>query len=459
MIQDGESQQPTTKTYHLYHKKSKIMLAELISQDPNQMVHNHPLKENHGYFKIKSVYLRSAMKWENFDRERHTANAFIQWSLKSAKQRMIPNPSSKASDKTGPKEVERGRARWRKSDPKVWKIEKRQLKRLRGESYSPPGKKGQLPKPRKKAREMKSACNCRMKCHEHLSEEDRVGIFNKYWSLGDRNKQTQYILNNMKREATARTRRREGPTKSGKRRARAMTNTYYLKHIQVCKTMFHNTLDVSETYVKTCWEKSENGISNPVHKLEEKTPNHKLDAVVVESILDHIKSFPEMESHYLRAQYKEKHSNAAFTLPSSQSYALMHSWFSLPHPTLVLKYGEYSQKRGRKRLQPNSSLTIIRSKGKSPPCRENSKKLSPYIRTTQTNMQPKCTPGYYILDNFLSNLELCRRKRMSLTRSSTEACAWISDDKEEVPKEKLDFFPKLALSLHLLEQFLGVLSH
>ena len=90
--------------------------------------------------------------------------------------------------------------------------------------------------------------------------------------------------------------------------------------------------------MKTCWEKSENGISNPVHKLEGKTPNHKLDAVVVESILDHIKSFPVMESHYLRAQterqyldsnlniekmfelYKEKHNNAVFTLPSSQSY-------------------------------------------------------------------------------------------------------------------------------------------
>lgn len=42
-------------------------------------------------------------------------------------------------------------------------------------------------------------------------------------------------------------------------------------------------------------------------------------------------------------------------------------------------------------------------------------------------------------------------------RFNKSLCVEECDDEVEVPKEKLDFIPKLALALHLLEQSLGVL--
>ena len=313
-------------------------MAELISEDRDQLVHNHQLKEGYGYFLIKNVYLKSAIKfWYGFDPEKHMTGTYIQWNMENATERMLPKPSSEALDTSGPKEVERGRGRWKKSDESQWKINQRQLKRRRGESYSPASKKGSDPKPRKKAREMQAKCNCRLKCGELISDEDRKRVFDKYWQLADTEKQAQYIVNNMAKEEAARSRRRP-ETKTGKRRNRQMSTTYYLKGVRVCKVMFHNTLNVSETHVKTCWAKSNEGIAFPDHGLKGKASNHKLTKEQEESIFKHIKSFPVMESHYLRQQterqyldsnlniekmydlYKEKNSNAAFDLPSSQSY-------------------------------------------------------------------------------------------------------------------------------------------
>ena len=299
-IQESSDQAEVT-TYHLYDKKTKIFLAELITQNPDQPVHNQQLREGYGYFLITSIYLRSAMRCDHFDPDKHCVGSYMQWDMKSAKVRMLPRATSKALDTSGPQEVERGRERWRSSDPDQWKIIKRQQKRARGESYSPPAKKGAAPKPRKKVREMKAACTCRKQCSTRLSEEDRQSVFHTFWDLADAQKQTQYIINNIVVSSKDRERKRP-QSATGKTRNRESTNCYYLNKEQVCKIMFHNTLDVSEQYVKTCLSNATAGISNSTHGLSGKPSNHRLTDQQIDSIVNHIKSFPVMESHYLREQ-------------------------------------------------------------------------------------------------------------------------------------------------------------
>ena len=141
----------------------------------------------------------------------------------------------------------------------------------------------------------------------------------------------------MRKEEKARPRRRT-ETKSGKRRNKEFTTSYFLNGVKVCKIMFHNTLSVSETYVKTCWNKALEGVVVEAHGLKGKESNHKLTGEQVHSVKSHIKSFPVMESHYLREQttrqyldsnlniekmyelYKERERLANFKLPSSVSY-------------------------------------------------------------------------------------------------------------------------------------------
>ena len=50
-----------------------------------------------------------------------------------------------------------------------------------------------------------------------------------------------------------------------------------------------------------------------------------------------------------------------------------------------------------------------------------------------------------------------RKEKNDFNERFNKSLCVDESDEVEVPKEKLDFIPKLALSLHLLEQCLGVL--
>ena len=73
----------------------------------------------------------------------------------------------------------------------------------------------------------------------------------------------------------------------------------------VCKTMFMNTLSTSERFVIGALKcDSVNNVATAVHGLSGKKGNRSLNDEQKQMIYNHIKSFPVMESHYLRAQTK-----------------------------------------------------------------------------------------------------------------------------------------------------------
>lgn len=59
----------------------------------------------------------------------------------------------------------------------------------------------------KKKFESKS-CNCSKKCIERINETQRIEIFDKFWNIGDFNKQNVFLYYNVQRETVNRRRPR-----------------------------------------------------------------------------------------------------------------------------------------------------------------------------------------------------------------------------------------------------------
>ena len=137
-------------------------------------------------------------------------------------------------------------------------------------------------------RQIKSAChNCRDKCIQLISNEERNAIFSDYWQYGDLTKQQQFFVENV----TSLPKKK----KRGEGERRSFTYKYSLNGKNVCKTMFLNTLSILEKTVHTALQKrNKNGI---VGEDMRKGGNRKLSDEIKEKMKCHIRSLPTIEGH------------------------------------------------------------------------------------------------------------------------------------------------------------------
>ena len=153
---------------------------------------------------------------------------------------------------------------------------------------------------------------CKKKCSEKLDDTLRDKIFYDYWAMGNLDDRRRFISNNIKIEATKR--------KRGKgERAQEKTLNYSLTGINICKTMFLNTLSESEKTVRTALEKTESR-PNLESDYRGKQGNRSFHENVILKVKEHIMSFPVMESHYVREGNQRKY--LASTLDVSTMYRL-----------------------------------------------------------------------------------------------------------------------------------------
>ena len=81
---------------------------------------------------------------------------------------------------------------------------------------------------------------------------------------------------------------------------------YCLNGQIVCKTMFLNTLAETEKTVRTAILRSADGFRTLPDK-RGTHPNRAFDEETISAVKDHIKSFPVMESHYVREGTKRQY--------------------------------------------------------------------------------------------------------------------------------------------------------
>lgn len=186
--------------------------------------------------------------------------------------------SESASDSKKPSNPRRPR------NPNDWACNKRKSLRNSGQTYR--NSKGKIVE----AKQMRESCGkqCRSKCIQRISEEDRQEMFQYYWGLGDVVKQRKFIYEHI---TSAEPKRRRTETSN-----RTITLQFYLETkgedeafllVQVCKKMFKNTLVVSSQVIQGVVKKySLEGFNDSRGKFKRKLTTAQQIAV------EHVKKFP-----------------------------------------------------------------------------------------------------------------------------------------------------------------------
>lgn len=143
-----------------------------------------------------------------------------------------------------PKKLKEPKKRQRK--PELWATNVQKELRNAGKRYR--SAKGYIVE----ARSMAAPCSCRQECASKVNEKNRLMNFSSYWNLGDVAKKRKFIFDHIKLERPMR----------AMKKARALSRLILhfldvmnsdgsIEQIKVCKTMFLNTLDISNTVITT----------------------------------------------------------------------------------------------------------------------------------------------------------------------------------------------------------------
>lgn len=109
---------------------------------------------------------------------------------------------------------------------------------------------------------LKRGCTlkCRLKCHERVPHDTRLSIFNKYYKLGNKERQWDFVAQCVKiidKKVT------KISTSSRRNSSRLYYLNYYLndkyESTRVCLKMFLDTLAISSQVVDTALRKYESG--------------------------------------------------------------------------------------------------------------------------------------------------------------------------------------------------------
>lgn len=149
------------------------------------------------------------------------------------------------------------------------------------------------------ARKLGVPCNekCRLKCINSISNDERKVIHEKYWQIGDINRQREFIMRHI---FSIHPKYRD---RLDSKRSLNYGYTFEVNNvsIRVCKTMFMSTLGISSRVIFTTTKKMNDGILEIDKRGKHLNTGRKVDEAMKDTIRSHIKSFPTVPSHYCRA--------------------------------------------------------------------------------------------------------------------------------------------------------------
>lgn len=203
------------------------------------------------------------------------------------------------------------RTRKRQKRPELW--HRSTIKKLResGKQYTDRG--GNVKSPKK----MKPGCKdtCFYLCSKYFSENNRLSIFNSFWSLSDEGK-NQFYLKFVKRELIKRSR-----TSS---EIKKFSFKFYFEVDgeirRVCREFFLNTLSIDKKRVYYCFNKLRDPRGTPTTRKKGKFVKKSTPVEKLEEIRDHIKSFPVIDSHYCRSSSDKKYLPPELNLTKMYNY-------------------------------------------------------------------------------------------------------------------------------------------
>lgn len=205
----------------------------------------------------------------------------------------VPNVEPGTSDVRG--------IRWRRKDKENWKAEIRKRQCKRGEEHV--DSTGKIA-PRKEPRSVTSH-ECRQKCCEKVTEEERERLCRRYWDLEDYKRKKDFILANV---TSFSPKQRRTFSVTQRNTSRAYFFTINDQKLRVCRDFFLATLNISNNSVISAFSgRSENNTFTGCDRRGCHPPSHKMSAEMHLIIKEHIESFPVMESHYCRTDTNKKY--------------------------------------------------------------------------------------------------------------------------------------------------------
>jgi len=140
-------------------------------------------------------------------------------------------------------------------------------------------------------------CRCRNACTKNYDEEERKNIFEKFWGLGDFNKQNVLLYEAVERKIVKRKRPTNGNGSPRNWSFRYLLNSKNGK-VPVCKKFFLDTFQVSEGRLKRVLNSA--NVGNDLRGMMVGS-SRKLSEEARKHVQNHIKTFPKFESHYTRS--------------------------------------------------------------------------------------------------------------------------------------------------------------
>lgn len=139
---------------------------------------------------------------------------------------------------------------------------------------------------------------CKFKCKNKITGDQRLTLFNEFYSLNDINRKREFIVRHSDRIQ---------PKYRRETLKRNFNYAYYFtineNKIRVCKFFFFKlTLDINDRTIDTSQKKRTSYGTIALDARGQHGNHSKVDKELKEGVRRHIESIPRIESHYLRAQ-------------------------------------------------------------------------------------------------------------------------------------------------------------
>ncbi len=171
------------------------------------------------------------------------------------------------------------------------------------------------------ARELQPSCNenCFFKCNENLSHNGRQEIINSYYEC-DNSGQKAFIIRSVEK-AIKSAKNNKNSRKLAQNNDKSLRNYSFKYHlflgnekIRVCKKFYLETLNISQTVIYNAHHKKNIISGNPLPSKAGKHIKMKISDEKRNSVIEHINSFPKVESHYRRAQTSKDYFESSLNL-------------------------------------------------------------------------------------------------------------------------------------------------
>nr|CAH7745805.1 unnamed protein product [Callosobruchus chinensis] len=215
----------------------------------------------------------------------------------------------------------------RKSDPTKYDRNIRKKARVEGKSYT--SSKGKnIPAKHVGG----SPCSCRLKCYEKFNEDDKLQIFQRFYSLQTKDEQ-DIFLQGLIQVLNIKQRR---PRQSEKHKPKSVSYKFYVfkgsTKTEVCLKAFLSLHAVTHKRVRRIESLAQQGKSPK--DLRGKQPSANAFSEEVRKLVrEHIQSFPVKLSHYSGQERKY--------LDRDLTICTMHRLFQQKHPNIMLSFSFY----------------------------------------------------------------------------------------------------------------------